>query len=151
MSGEGTVKVSMPNLGALRNRLQKMTTQRRNAVRKAIKISAYELQGDIRKSILRDPHTGRIYGKHQASAPGETPASDTGNLARNIIVLSEKDGDAVYIVSRAPYSAALEFGSYHNRGGSAWRVEPRPFMLPAMVRNHAKIVERIKKAISGEA
>ena len=50
------------------------------------------IRGEAIKSIQTDPKSGRTYEKynprrtHKASAPGQAPASDTGNLVRNIIV-----------------------------------------------------------------
>ena len=50
------------------------------------------IRSEAVKSIMQGPKTGRIYEKynprrtHKASAPGQAPASDTGNLVRNIMV-----------------------------------------------------------------
>ena len=47
-------------------------------------------RGEAIKSIMQGPKTGRIYEKynprrtHRASAPGQAPASDTGNLVSQI-------------------------------------------------------------------
>lgn len=43
----------------------------------------------FRNGMLRGPHTGRIYARrggrrHQASAPGEFPAKDTGRLVASL-------------------------------------------------------------------
>ena len=44
---------------------------------------------NILSDILTGPRTGRIYRRggvvHQASAPGEAPASDTGELRQSIV------------------------------------------------------------------
>lgn len=52
------------------------------ATAKAVKgIQRAAQQGEARvKVILSQPGSGRIYGKHRASAPGEPPAPDTGQL-----------------------------------------------------------------------
>lgn len=90
-------------------------------------------------SILRDPKTGAVYGKHQASAAGEAPASDTGFLARSIshdvVVVN---GEVVGMIkASAPYAPHLEFGTKH--------IAPRPFMQPALEQNRRKIVAMFKK------
>lgn len=92
--------------------------------------------GDIAKLIMKEarrmvnegPKTGRVYMKgknadrpHQASAPGEAPATDTGNLAHGINFAHI--GVAHWrVMSAAPY-ANLEFGRA--------RVRPRPYMRPS--------------------
>lgn len=38
----------------------------------------------LRKGIMSPPKTGRRYGRHQASAPGEYPANKSGDLASGI-------------------------------------------------------------------
>ncbi|MBT9490076.1 MAG: hypothetical protein IV093_21430, partial [Rubrivivax sp.] len=45
-------------------------------------IHAALLQGEaiLKADILSRPGTGELYGKHRASAPGEPPAPDTGEL-----------------------------------------------------------------------
>lgn len=65
---------------------------------------------------------GSVSGKgHVPSRPGEPPQNDTGVLAGGIIV-RQTAPLKVEIVSTAPYSNALEFGSS--------RMSPRPFMGP---------------------
>ncbi len=72
--------------------------------------------------------TGRIYrrgGKtHQASAPGEAPAKDTGNLAASVQM--EMVGPArAEVTVDAEYGLPLEMGTEHLGG-------PRPFFSPAV-------------------
>jgi HK97 gp10 family phage protein len=89
---------------------------------------------------------GRAYSRksqppHIASAPGDPPATDTGELIRNITTNVKKDfgGKLVgQIISGAPYSAHLEFGTT--------QMEKRPFLQPALKNNHAKIIAKFKKA-----
>lgn len=85
--------------------------------------------------ILDGPKTGRVYQrrgvKHQASAPGEAPASDTGNLVRNI----QTEIDTNNLVGRVnfgtEYAAALEFGTE--------KMEARPFARPALANKVGEI------------
>jgi HK97 gp10 family phage protein len=60
--------------------------------------------------------SGRLYRRgggrvHQASAPGESPASDTGNLVKNIISELERNNKTVYVVANTIYAFWLEFGT----------------------------------------
>jgi HK97 gp10 family phage protein len=95
------------------------------------------------KSIQRGTKSGIVYEKtsprrtHQASAPGEAPASDTGALWKNIT--AEIDGKQAAITSNAEYSAALEFGTE--------RIRPRPFMVPAMEKARPKFEKDLQKIV----
>ena len=83
-------------------------------------------------------YTGRGKGlpNHRASAPGQPPASDTGNLANQIIIQVDSDGLGASIISRAKYSNALEFGATNTTTGAL--IEARPFMAPAAEQARAK-------------
>jgi HK97 gp10 family phage protein len=95
------------------------------------------------KSIQRGTKSGVVYQKyapnrtHQASAPGQAPASDTTALWKNIT--SEIDGKQATITSNAEYSAALEFGTE--------RIRPRPFMVPAMEQARPKFEKDLQKIV----
>jgi HK97 gp10 family phage protein len=68
--------------------------------------------------------TGAVSGRnHVPSNPGEPPNEDTGMLSRGIQTIQVSPTE-VRVVSDAPYSAALEFGTS--------RMEARPFMGPAV-------------------
>lgn len=78
--------------------------------------------------VLSPPKTGRIYRRrgveHQASAPGEAPASDTGRLAASIRTRYEDNYFTGIVVASTLYASYLEFGTS--------RMEPRPYMRPAL-------------------
>lgn len=61
---------------------------------------------------------------HHASAPGEAPAMDSGNLLALMVIKAEHipAGALVSIESHADYSRYLEFGTS--------RMAPRPFIRP---------------------
>lgn len=95
-----------------------LVTMNRIADEKAERgIRAAALQGEqiLRADLLNRPGTGRRYGKHRASAPGETPAPDTGRLRgatqADAAVRSDSDGLVGRIVSNTEYAAALEKGA----------------------------------------
>lgn len=110
----------------------------------ALEESATVVQAEAQRLIHDGPKSGRIYKKyqpkriHQASAPGEPPATDLGHLAANIIVDRAELGESrITIASLAKYSAALEFGTS--------KIKPRPFMRAA-IRNSRAAVARIFRA-----
>lgn len=88
----------------------------------------------ITKVNLSRPGTGRIYGKHQASAPGEPPAVDTGRLrnATQADTQVRRDGDDIVgrVVANTEYAHALEVGTENKR------MMPRPF-LGLLATDHA--------------
>jgi HK97 gp10 family phage protein len=93
------------------------------------------------KLQLSHPGTGRIYRRgttaiHQASAPGEPPAVDTGNLRNS--VGSEVLGNVVRVGAAADYAAGLEFGTD--------RVAARPWLRPAF----AEVREQLQAVVIGE-
>jgi hypothetical protein len=99
------------------------------------------IENDI-KANMNKPHTGRIYKRrtitHQASAPREAPAIDTGTLVNSF---QKKTTDAMHaeIYSNMEYSLALELGRpEHN-------LEPRPYMVPAAQVAHKQITRRMKQ------
>ena len=108
--------------------------------REVIVGGAQLIRGEAIKSIQSGPKSGRIYEKynprrtHRASAPGQAPASDTGNLVRNIVVKQENP-DLVKVESNAIYSSFLEFGTS--------KMLARPFLFPATERSRKKIAQAV--------
>lgn len=87
-----------------------------------------EYERILKTDVLNRAGTGKQYGKHQASAPGEPPARDLGNLVAqtNADPTIRDDGDAKVgtVTSNAAYSRALHEGTE--------RMAARPFMdVPA--------------------
>lgn len=84
-------------------------------------------RGDAKaKELIAAPGHGREYKRgsvtHRASAPGEPPATDLGNLLNGIG--HEMTGDLTGAwYSTAEYSEILEFGGGH--------IAARPFMAPS--------------------
>ena len=87
-----------------------------------------EVDSDAKKSIATGSRSGRIYTRgsvrHQASAPGEFPKTDTGNLIAGFIFYTQKISHKVVgtLENRSPHANALEFRP-RSKGG-------RPFMRP---------------------
>ena len=98
------------------------------------------IRGEAIKSIQTGAKSGVMYQKynprreHRASAPGQAPASDTGNLVSKIIV-RQKSQDVTSVESNANYSAFLEYGTS--------KMEARPFMLPAFEKSKKPILNAV--------
>lgn len=85
------------------------------------------LETAVRK-IKNPPKTGRIYTirgvVHQASAPGEPPADDTGALAASGQVQHDVEEASSRVLFTAAHAPALELGTE--------RMEARPYLRPSL-------------------
>lgn len=96
--------------------------------------------GEIKTYAQISIQEGSVGGKfHVPSLPGEPPNADTGILAASIEV-HQVAPLRVQIVSQAPYSAALEFGTS--------KMEARPFMGPAARAKRKRVTELVGKSVS---
>lgn len=86
------------------------------------------------QDTLKGTRSGRLYGKHRASAPGEPPAVDTGSL-RNSFKAKNKitdEGGGVTKIKSYTYSNLAKDGvspgynyAWIDEGNA--RIEPRPY------------------------
>ena len=111
------------------------------AAERAAEESAAELVEKLR-TALHGPRTGRMYGSHRASAPGEAPATDTGLLERSTRARMVPGGVEVYVDEEAGYAARyLEWGS---PGG---KVAPRPWFYPTVEEHRVDFALAVAKAL----
>lgn len=107
---------------AFQNGLSNLSAGMSARVGKVVQRTAQEVAASA-KEKMAEGKSGRRYGDHTASAPGEAPAIDSGNLAASIQI--EPDGDLrAIIVVGAEYGPHLEYGTS--------RMAARPFLTPAM-------------------
>ncbi|MGL5116516.1 MAG: HK97-gp10 family putative phage morphogenesis protein, partial [Beijerinckiaceae bacterium] len=90
---------------------------------------------------------GRIYQKymprrsHQASAPGEAPATDTGTLIAGIVIdRTDVKRGRIIIAATAPYAKALEYGTR--------KMAPRPFLRRALRAMRGRVVTIFREAVA---
>ena len=135
----------------LRRRLKALSPAVRKAVEEATKFSVLDVETEAKRMIQQGPKTGivRVVTKagktHQASAPGEAPATDTGFLVSNITHEIDSDKLGGKVVSRAIYSRRLELGP---------KGKPhlaRPFLRPALQSMKKRILKRYTKALNAGA
>ena len=97
---------------------------------------------EARKLIKNGPKTGRMYGRHQASAPGQPPANRTGRLERSLKYKTRNHREMT-IGAYADYAGYLECGTR--------KMKPRPFLIKAVdgtaQEAHDIILESIKREI----
>ena len=141
MSDNITLKIG--NLKSFNKALNKKLQE--NKVKQYVTRATMIVESTAKKSIQAGG-TGKLYKRgditHRASAPNNPPATDTGFLVSQITmdVDVKANGSVVgQIISSAPYSKALEFGTVN--------MQPRPFMQPALMKNKRKIQAMFKKGI----
>lgn len=103
--------------------------KKKTALRALIAEYALRIEKDVKES-LSGPGSGRRYGNHVASAPGEPPATDTGRLRASI--RSDLTDLADYV---ARVGTNLKYARFLELGTS--KMLARPFLQPAFDR-HAR-------------
>ena len=109
-------------------------------LKQAVRAGAIVLEGAVKISMSAASHTGRMYGRHRASAPGETPAVDTSILVNSI---STWDISANETEAWAGCGTGIVYGEWLEFGTS--KMQARPFMRPGLDNNLEKIKAVIRK------
>ena len=137
------IDLKISNLKAFNRKLNKRLED--NKVKDYVTRGTRMVMNTAKESIA-EGGTGRTYTRggvtHRASSPNNPPATDTGFLISQITmdVDVKLNGTVVgQIISAAPYSKALEFGTT--------QMTERPFMQPALQKNKRKIQALFKKGI----
>lgn len=91
------------------------------AVSRFVRKGALYVEGELKSSIA-EMKSGNVYprgkdGEHTASAPGESPASDSGNLIGSI-------GPPIFKTLEAKIGTPVEYALYLEEGTT--NIEPRP-------------------------
>jgi hypothetical protein len=114
----------------------KLKASMRSATHAVVAKAVFDIEAGV-KNRLAQPGTGKIYGatgpakpgkrgarkRHQASAPGEPPATDTGTLANSTQgkMLTDTEGE---VRVTAEYARFLEDGTVF--------IAPRPYFAPSI-------------------
>lgn len=113
---------------------------------RAIRATAEKIRADAVKSIMGGTKSGVVYERgpgqnlsatHQASAPGQAPATDTGNLVGT--AKASNNGMAGEVKFTAPYAFWLEHGTM--------KMDARPFLAPAVEANAQFMIDRLTIAL----
>ena len=127
---------------------------RRVTLQRAAKAGALVIETAAKVSMSAASHSGEMYNGHRASAPGETPAVDTGVLVNSISTWTEKqsrDEITMGIGSGIIYAARLEFGFMEiDSLGRQYNQQPRPYMRPAVDNNVNEIEQAITVTLQRE-
>jgi len=124
--------MSIEGLDEFKRAIEEAKKEVRDKAEKAVHRSTLRVQTAAVKRIQRGPKTGRIYERgdtyrgnkptHQASAPGQPPASDSGRLASSIEHTVQ--GLSGWVFTRVDYGLGLEIGTT--------KIKPRPWLLPSV-------------------
>ncbi len=135
------IRVEIVGGSALRKRLSRIPDKQLGEMERALKLSALDVRNEAIRSIESGPKTGIVYGRHQASAPGEAPATDSGVLVGSInsgLVTRTKRKVEAVAGSDSEYGIHLEFGTKN--------MAARPWLQPAFDRMKNQINARLFKA-----
>lgn len=135
--------ILFPTAKQVKERNVKFAGDLKKEVIRALGRGALSVQRSAIDAVRSPPKTGKIYKRgsvtHQASAPGEAPATDTGALISSIRVEIADGGEVQRIIAGgkgAPYAGLLE------------EEMNRPYMRPALEKNKSHIKKLLKQAIA---
>jgi len=141
----------MTELAQLRRKFRNYEKELDKAIMAGLYSAGLEMEATAKRSITEGGKTGRVYQRrsvtHQASAPGQAPASDTGRLVQSINLRTSSSSMAIEIVAgggsgNVRYANALEFGTKN--------ILPRPFMHPAYMENRKEPARQMSYYIDKE-
>ena len=168
-----SITLRVDGIEELRKEFENLGKEGRTRVRRAININAVEYKRAVVKSLRKRTGRHKRYRSrkdgsrwHWSSSPKRAPNSDTGNLAKKVMVTQRATNSSLgaIVVSGAKYSQALEFGhkirprrgalvtvrrAPSTAGPANRRVAPRPFMFPMFKKMRRVFVARIREAIKG--
>jgi len=139
------------NVQGVKNTIKnKIPKEIEKEVEKTIAESLLRIETRAKSKVQKGPATGKVYKRgdktHVASAPGQSPATDTGRLVSNIkhLVFKGKIGGEVGVFGaidgeKQNYGLALELGTS--------TILARPFLFPAFEEFKPEIRKKINRAI----
>ncbi len=140
-----TVGIKVDGLQALLKQLQAVGMASADVVQEVVYDLGFETSELASAGISGGGKSGRVYeyyyftgpdGKlrqgrkrdkpHQASAPGQYPASDSGQLASSVAFILKDGGNTALVGTNVKHGAYMEFGTS--------KIAPRPWLLPSFER-----------------
>lgn len=102
-------------------KLQQIAAQLPNGVKDLLAAAANEMAVDMQLGMHESPASGRTYGDHVASSPGNPPRPDTVELLAS--VTHTPQGNDTQIIHDQ-----VDYGKYQELGTET--IEARPWMKP---------------------
>jgi len=130
------IKTNIRGINSTIRRFAELKRRGSEIVEEAVFDTATHTHRTAVQGIQKGPASGRVYARylgrrggrlkrprrHQASAPGEYPASDTGRLASSV-QMDQQTRMRIYVGTRVKYGRHLEYGTS--------RMAARPWLLPS--------------------
>jgi HK97 gp10 family phage protein len=138
----GPVKVGVQIKGGakLSKQLDLLDPYAREMFRRGLNAAAMQIHSEAKKSISEHRSIGRVYFRgtvaHTASAPGNPPNQDTGNLNNQIKFEVDKETLTARVGTNLMYGKALEDGTS--------KMKPRPWLRPAYLKVRPFIAKLFK-------
>ncbi|MBZ9975482.1 HK97-gp10 family putative phage morphogenesis protein [Mesorhizobium sp. BR-1-1-10] len=124
--------------------LNRLPLQARSGIGTALAGSVVMLDAYAKQKIQGGARSGRVYRRrsisHQASAPGEFPKTDTGQLVASLFFRVAADKLSAFFGTKLAYGRYLEFGTS--------RMQARPWLRPTLRANRDAITLRIRNAVN---
>ncbi len=101
-------------------------------VKEQVKARSYLVMNELRNAdieVMAGGRSGRMYGGHQASAPGEPPAVRSGNLRGSLSASGRTviaDGGSSMTV-HSTIETSVEYAGYMEYGTPRGMIAPRPY------------------------
>lgn len=156
-----SITVSVAGTADLKAALIFRRDETERALRTEVRKAGLAIVTGVRQKIQKGPKSGHVYTEifrtmngvprpvgprtgnnlspsHQASAPGEAPATDTGSLVKSIDFKQSKPLEAT-VGSSLIYGAYLEFGTR--------RIAPRPAWAPTVAEVQPKFQAAVAAAV----
>ena len=145
------IKLNIRNIDRINRRLMGIEKKAKKNVAKVVKSTAADMENNIVREMRLSPASGARYGRHIASASGNAPRIDHGDLVNAVktrisrlrstsatigVHAGERDRDGNNLAERAYW---LEVGTS--------RMDPRPVYGPTMRKFRGKFENDVRKAI----
>jgi len=116
-----------------------VTAELRQRASRGVLRAAHIVEAEMITLILRTQKSGRVYGNHQASAPGEPFASDSGRTVQGIHVKHQHGALRATVIASGENARRMELGTK--------RMKRRPFFLRAFMNKRKDMRAAIANAI----
>lgn len=136
--------MSVRGADKLMRQLKQLPLDARAGIGTALAGSVVVLDAYAKQKIQGGGRSGRVYrrksGSHQASAPGEFPKTDTGQLVSSLFFRVAADKLSAFFGTKLAYGRYLEFGTS--------RMRARPWLRPTLQANADAITKRVRDAVN---
>ncbi|TBG37156.1 hypothetical protein ELG78_09255 [Rhizobium leguminosarum] len=136
--------MTVRNADKLIKKLQRLPMDLRGGIGSALMLSVIEMDTYAKQHISGGGRSGRTYRRrsvtHQASAPGEFPKTDTGELVASLFFRVAANKLSAFFGTKLAKGKYLEFGTS--------RMRARPWLRPTFIALRDKITTRVRSAVN---